>query len=105
MAFGCSAVTLLVAAAALVLAIIGFDLAEQGVASVNSADAGAAVLGWDVRKLGSSVADRRLRHFLDESIDEYSPFVNAVIPPGMDDKRAGILDLLRSFRAGYEIRT
>lgn len=79
-----------------------FDLADHGVTTVEYLDAGAAVLGLDVRKLVSPGADRRVREFLEESDDLYCSFVNASVLPGTDDRRRGVLKLLHAFRAGYE---
>jgi predicted nucleotidyltransferase len=87
-----------------------FDLASLHLDGVLYENAGAAVLGLDVKKFMRSSVRSLADRFLSIANDPYGAFANAVIPTSLDDKRADqererIARLLTAFRAGLEAHT
>jgi predicted nucleotidyltransferase len=79
-----------------------FGLAGRNLKGIDYQNAGAALLGMDVRVGASGKTDQIVRRFMVLAGEEYGPFINAVVLPGFDEGRPVALSFISAFRVGYE---
>lgn len=79
-----------------------YTLSTLGLGAVEFTEAGAALLGIDVRKLASTGTHAKVQSFLEDAVNEYGKFIESVLPAHDDSERSRMAALSGAFKAGYE---